>query len=221
LNSTSYFDIGKIIASEDISNFSTTGYQDMDLSTWANNMIKFGQKPNRIRSVAAVQQTFNNLGYFFLNYGFVLLIDNKKFGTSNVLEARYSFIDGDTNINPNYTIENNIVNINKAVLDVPTIQSGFTCTINSLNNETSVDFSVLLNNQGTQNITVRASLNSNFSDSITTIANGGSNIFMSLIHNTSGNPPGEVTVYVRLEKTGFTNSTAVNKTETLTICFIQ
>jgi hypothetical protein len=80
-------------------------------------MIKFGQKPNRIRSVAAVQKTFNNLGYFFLNYGFVVLITGpvtKKFGTSNVLEARYSFIDGDTtNINTNYTIENNIVNINK------------------------------------------------------------------------------------------------------------
>jgi hypothetical protein len=187
-------------------------------------MIKFGQKPNRIRSVAAVQKTFNNLGYFFLNYGFVVLItgpETKKFGRSNVLEARYSFIDGDTNINPSYTITNNIVNINKAVLDAATIQSGFNCTTNSFNNTTSVNFSVLLNNQGTQNITVRASLNSNFSNSITNIANGGSNILMSLIHNTSGNPPGEVTVYVRLEKTGFTNSTAVNRTETLTVCSIQ
>ena len=102
----------------------------------------------------------------------------------------------------------------------PTIQVNFSC-INYPNNNVEVNFNVQVNNSGRSSITVRASLNSNFSNSITTVANGGSTVSMSLIHNTSGSSPGQVTIYVRLEKSGFNNSSKVSRTETLNDCIGQ
>ena len=102
----------------------------------------------------------------------------------------------------------------------PTIQTNFSC-IKFPNNSVEVNFNVQVNNSGRSSITVRASLNSNFSNSITTVANGGSTVSMSLIHNTSGSNPGQVTIYVRLEKSGFNNSSQVSRTETLNDCIIQ
>jgi hypothetical protein len=76
-------------------------------------MIKFGQKPNRIRSTYGVNLTFSDFGYFFIDYEFILLINNKKFAISVPLQARYHFTDGSINVNTNYTISGGILNIYK------------------------------------------------------------------------------------------------------------
>ena len=103
-------------------------------------------------------------------------------------------------------------------LAAPTINSGFTCTVNTFNNQATVSFSVAVNNSGTSSITIRASFASNFSNSTTVVGNGGSTVNMSLLHNSSGQTPGTVTIYARAEKTGFNTSTSTSRTETLFIC---
>jgi hypothetical protein len=189
-------------------------------------MIKFGQKPIKIRKSRGVILTFDDFGYFFINYQFVLLINRKKFGLSNLLQARYNFLDVSTDINTNYTISGGILNVSKNViiptLSAPTINSGFSCTIfQSFGNVVTVNFNVSANNSGTNSITIRASFNSDFSGSTTIVLNGSSSGNMSLIHNESGQTPGTVTVYARAEKDGFNTSSSTSRTETVSICNIQ
>jgi hypothetical protein len=102
-------------------------------------------------------------------------------------------------------------------LAVPSIGT-LTCTIFISFSTTTVDFTVSVNNTGVNDITVRASLNSDFSGSNTLVRNGGGTAFFQLVHNETGSTPGTVTVYVRLEKSGYNNSSVVTRTETLNIC---
>jgi hypothetical protein len=215
-----------LVASIDISSFSGSNYINMsangsvNLNTWANSMVAFGQKSRKIREANGVQFNFNQLGYFFVRYAFVLLLDNKKFGLSNTFEARYNFIDGSTNINTNYNLVDGIIEINKDGLNNPTIQPFFTCNSFS-DGSIFINLNVALNNPGISDITVRASLNSNFSNSVTKVVNGNVTTSMSLLHNSSGNIPGEVTVYVKLEKTSLNSSEVVERTETITFCSFE
>jgi hypothetical protein len=103
-------------------------------------------------------------------------------------------------------------------LSVPSI-GGLTCTVFiGFSDTTTVDFTVSVNNTGVNDITVRASLNSNFSGSNTLVRNGGGTAYFQLVHNETGSIPGTVTVYVRLEKSGYNNSSVVTKTQTLSFC---
>jgi hypothetical protein len=106
-----------------------------------------------------------------------------------------------------------------STLQSPTIGS-ISCAAQS-NNEVYVFFTVNANNPLVDGLIIEASLNSNFSNSISNAVNGGKSTSFSLLDNANGDVPGSTIVYVRAKKTGFTNSSTSQKTVNLTFCLAE
>ena len=100
-------------------------------------------------------------------------------------------------------------------LGSPTI-GNLTCTTYS---GTNTYVNVPITNNDAETVTVRISLASNFAGAVTqTNVSYLQTVNLQIFHNSTGSAPGSVTVYARVEKTGFNTSAAVNKTQTLSMC---
>jgi len=100
-------------------------------------------------------------------------------------------------------------------LESPTI-GNLTCTTYS---GTNTYINVPITNNDAETVTVRISLASNFAGAVTqTNVSYLQTVNLQIFHNGTGAAPNSVTVYARVEKTGFATSNAVNKTQTLSMC---
>jgi hypothetical protein len=81
-----------------ITNQQTNGFQNIDLTTWVNNMIKheglFKKTNLYLRQVQFTQLTE---GYWFSNFRFIILINNKKYNLTNKLLRIEYYNNGNIN----------------------------------------------------------------------------------------------------------------------------
>lgn len=103
-------------------------------------------------------------------------------------------------------------------LESPTITS-ILCKYYIFEDTSYISIIYNVNNIGISDITVRASFDSNFTSSTTSIKNGGATGQEILLFNNFGSQaPGQTTVYLRLERAGYNNSQNAVYTANLTLC---
>lgn len=112
IKSNSYNDASKIISSINVNSFKSSNLQNMDLSTWANSMIRYAGTSSFILNKSGVVQNYTNFGHYFIDYAFAIMIDNQILVTSNIFRAKYHYVTpGSPQINTNYTLSNNSLDI--------------------------------------------------------------------------------------------------------------
>ena len=96
------------IASINITEFINNNFTGMNLTTWVNDMFRWGSANYDSQSQSAYISTNINLnGFWFQEYSFCILINNQKISTSGTVIRVNMTNEGNTNINTNYTLTNN------------------------------------------------------------------------------------------------------------------
>lgn len=112
IKSSTYTDSSKIISSINVNSFKSSNLQNMDLSTWANSMIRYAGTSSYILKKSSVVQNYDNFGHYFIDYAFAIMIDNQILATSNLFRAKYHYVTpGSPQINTNYTLSSNFLDI--------------------------------------------------------------------------------------------------------------
>jgi hypothetical protein len=75
-----------------ITSYQSSSFQNMDLTTWVNNMIKYesSAKQTSLRLRGLGFKVTDDVGYWFSKFRFIILINNKKFALTNkTLQMNY------------------------------------------------------------------------------------------------------------------------------------
>jgi len=92
-----------------INSFSSTIYQNMNLTTWMNNMFYYNSIVSPSTTKRPIAQFISSNGYWFIKLGFCILINNNKSATTSYITLNMK--NNGQPINTNYTMTSNIIDI--------------------------------------------------------------------------------------------------------------
>jgi hypothetical protein len=92
-----------------INSFSSTIYQNMNLTTWMNNMFYYNSIIYPSSNKNPITRFIDSNGYWFMKLGFCILINNTKLATTNYIILNMK--NNGQPINTNYTMTSNIIDI--------------------------------------------------------------------------------------------------------------
>jgi hypothetical protein len=92
-----------------INSFSSTIYQNMNLTTWMNNMFYYNSIIQPSSTKRPIAQFISSNGYWFIKLGFCVLINNNKLATTSYITLNMK--NSGQPINTNYTMTSNTIDI--------------------------------------------------------------------------------------------------------------
>jgi hypothetical protein len=92
-----------------INSFSSTIYQNMNLTTWMNNMFYYNSIVSPSTTKRPIAQFISSNGYWFIKLGFCILINNNKSATTSYITLNMK--NNAQPINTNYTMTSNTIDI--------------------------------------------------------------------------------------------------------------
>jgi hypothetical protein len=92
-----------------INSFSSTIYQDMNLTTWMNNMFYYNSIIYPSTNKNPITGFIDSNGYWFMKLGFCILINNNKLATTSYITLNMK--NNAQPINTNYTMTSNTIDI--------------------------------------------------------------------------------------------------------------
>jgi len=99
-------------ASIQINDFVNQNFTNMNLTSWVNNMFKWGSANYTTQSKSQIIQfQISQTGSWFQEYSFCILINNQKLSINGTKIKVNMTNQGNTNINTNYTLTNNEITL--------------------------------------------------------------------------------------------------------------